>query len=104
MKDADAVFADIDKRAPETFRRITPSKDNAFTSRLSRYTGTVESLKERFLFIRSPHYLRDIFAHRTTSDADVFDEISIEPEVSFRIRFNRQGPMAIDLRSGRTTA
>lgn len=102
IKAADQLFGDIDKRAPEGFRRITPSRDNIFTARLPRYTGTVESLKERFLFIKSPQYMRDIFAHRSSSNPDVFDELAIGQEVNFKVRFNRQGPMAIDLQPGRS--
>lgn len=47
-------------------------------------------------------YPRDIFAHRSMSDADVFDELMIGDEVNFRIRFNRQGPTAVDMQMGRT--
>ena len=80
---------------------MTPSKDNIFTSKLPRSNGVVESVRERFLFIKSPRYPRDIFAHRSSSDPDVIDELAIGQEVNFRIRFNREGPMAVDIKPGR---
>ncbi len=95
------LFEQINRRAPEGFRRMTPSKDNIFTSKLPRFGGVVDSLRERFLFIKSPRYSRDIFGHRSSSNPDVFDELSIGEEVNFRIRFNREGPMAIDVKLGR---
>lgn len=95
------LFEHINRKAPESFRRVTPSKDNVFTRNLPRYLGSVFAVKERFLFIKCPQYPRDIFGHRSNSDADVYDELSIGQEVNFRIRFNRSGPMAIDIQAGR---
>jgi cold shock CspA family protein len=80
---------------------MTPLKDSVFTAKLPRYSGVVQSIRERFLFIKSFQYPRDIFGHRSSSNADVFDELAIGQEVNFRLRFNREGPMAIDIKPGR---
>jgi tetratricopeptide (TPR) repeat protein len=101
VQDAVDLFDQINRRAPEGFRRMTPSKDNIFTSKLPRYSGVVERLRGRFLFVKSPRYPRDIFAHRSSSNPDVFDELAIGQEVNFRIRFNREGPNAVDIKCGR---
>lgn len=50
---------------------------------------------------RSGGYPSDLLAHRSMSDADVFDELMIGDEVNFKIRFNRQGPTAVDMQMGR---
>lgn len=95
------LFDQIQHQAPESFRRITPSKENIITLKLPRYGGVIETMRERFLFIKSPQYPRDIFGHRSSADPDVFDELSIGQEINFRIRFNREGPMAVDIKLGR---
>jgi hypothetical protein len=95
------LFDLINRRAPQGFRKITPSKDNIFTSKLHRHAGSVESMKENFLFIKCSVYPKNIFSHRSSSDPDIFDEFSIGQEINFRVRFNRAGPMGIDIRPGR---
>jgi tetratricopeptide (TPR) repeat protein len=98
-----AIFAEIDRDAPEDFRRSTPRTENVFTRRLDRYAGRITSIRPGYAFIRSAAYPVDIFGHRSISDADVFDDLMIGDEVNFRIRFNRQGPTAVDVRMGRAT-
>ena len=96
-----ALFDLIDRRAPDNFRRTAPRKETAVTSRLPPYSGMVESMKEKFLFIRSGSYPRHIFAHYSYIDPDILEALSIGQEVNFRMRFNRQGPIAVDVRSAR---
>jgi cold shock CspA family protein len=92
-----ALFEEIDKSAPDSFRRATPARDNLFTKRMSEVTGSVQTVKGNFLFIRSAAYPADIFAHRNLSNYDDFDDLEIGQEVSFRIRFNRTGPTAVSV-------
>jgi cold shock CspA family protein len=101
LQGAISLFEEINRRAPEGFRQLAPSKENIFTEKSSRYVGRVETRRERFLFVKSPHYPHDIFGHRSASEADTFDELEIGQEVNFRIRFNREGPTAVDIKSGR---
>ncbi len=98
---AASLFEEINRRAPENFRVMTPSKDNIFTSKLTRYNGVVESVRARFLFIKSPSYPRDILGPRASSSPDVYDELAIGQDVSFHIRFNREGPIAVDIKPNR---
>ena len=95
------LFDFIDSNAPENFRRMAPRKESLITSRLPRYSGLVESLKARFLFIRSGIYPRSIFAHHSYIDDDVLGDLSVGRDVNFRIRFNRAGPTAVDVQLGR---
>jgi cold shock CspA family protein len=103
LQGAVSLFEEINRRAPEGFRHLAPSKENIFTERLGRYVGRVESRRKRFLFVKSPHYPHDIFDHRSASEADTFDELEFGQEVNFRIRFNREGPTAVDIKLGRLT-
>jgi cold shock CspA family protein len=98
------LFDLIASRAPQGFRRMTPLQDNVFTKNLPRLSGLILSLRDRFLFIKTAQYARDIFAHRGSSNPDIFDDLDIGQEVNFRIRFNREGPMAIDIQLGRLPA
>jgi cold shock CspA family protein len=97
-----AMFDIIDRRAPDSFRRAVPHRETVVTSRLPRYSGMVESMKEKFLFIRSGSYPRHIFAHVSQIDLDILESLSIGQEVNFRMRFNRQGATAADIRSARS--
>jgi len=101
--DAAATLFDlIDRRAPENFRRTAPRKETVITARLPEYSGMIESIREKFLFIRSGSYPRRIFAHYKYIDADILEFLSIGQEVNFLLRFNRQGPTAVNVRSARS--
>ena len=99
-----ALFEIISRRAPSSFRRTVPQKDNAVTKRLPRYTGSIEALNGHFFFIRSGIYPNSIFGHHSSSEPEVSEQLSIGQEVNFRIRFNRAGPAAVDVRAGRNMA
>ncbi|WP_160328022.1 tetratricopeptide repeat protein [Sphingopyxis sp. H115] len=101
IEDCRNLFADIDERAPDEFRKMTPRSDNVFTALLPSYRGTITSLKPSYAFIRSAAYISDIFGHRSMSDVDSFDDLSIGEEVTFRLRFNRSRPTAVDIQPGR---
>jgi cold shock CspA family protein len=61
----------------------------------------IESIREKFLFIRSGSHPQRIFAHYNYIDQDILEFLSVEQEVYFNMRFNRQGPTAVDVRSTR---
>ncbi len=66
--------------------------------KLSRYQGVVESLTERFFFIRFGGYPKAIFAHWNSLSEPEYDLLESGQSVSFQLRFNRKGPVAIDVR------
>jgi hypothetical protein len=47
-------------------------------------------------------YPSRVFAHNSVVDPDVLSELSVGGVVNFRIRFNRTGPCAVDLKLGRS--
>jgi len=98
------LFTEINQNAKEDFRRMTPRSDNIFTKRLTSYSGRITSIRPGFVFLHSSAYPTDIFGHRSMSNADLFDDLMIGDEVVFRIRFNREGPTAIEMRQGRNSA
>jgi cold shock CspA family protein len=100
--DAAELFAQINSKAPESFRKVGMRDDNAITKRLPRISGAVETMKDRFLFIRSGSYPESIFVHHSQITPSVLDELNHGTAVNFRVRFNRAGPIAHDLQLGRT--
>jgi tetratricopeptide (TPR) repeat protein len=98
---AQELFVAIDEKAPPFFRPRAPVEDNEITTRLPRYSGTVVSLRERFFFIRTGSYGHDLFSHMNDLDPEVEVDLSEGQFVDFRVRFNRQGPVAIDVRTTR---
>jgi len=96
------LFDYINAKAPPGFRRVAPRKESAVTALLRRYSGTVEGMRPQFLFIRTGSYPNSVFAHNSLIDLDVLSELSVGTDVNFRIRFNRTGPCAIDLKLGRS--
>jgi cold shock CspA family protein len=97
------LFDYINMKASPSFRKVAPRKESAITSLLGRYSGTVDAMKPQFFFIRSGSYPSNVFAHNSLVDAEVLPELSVGSDVNFRIRFNRSGPCAIDLKLGRST-
>jgi cold shock CspA family protein len=68
---------------------------------LGRYSGMIDSMKPKFFFIRSGVYPNSIFAHNSTVDPDVMSDLSMGRDINFRIRFNRAGPVALNIKIGR---
>ncbi|WP_167771685.1 cold shock domain-containing protein [Bradyrhizobium niftali] len=95
------MFDQINTKAPENFRRFGMREDNAITERLPRFAGSVEVTKERFTFVRSGSYPESIFAHHSAIAPAVLDQLEVGSDVNFRVRFNRAGPVAIDMQLGR---
>jgi cold shock CspA family protein len=52
-------------------------------------------------FIRSGAYPNSIFAHNSTVDPDLMSDLSIGRDINFRIRFNRAGAVALNIKVGR---
>jgi tetratricopeptide (TPR) repeat protein len=98
MPGAVALFDTIEKRAPDHFRKVAPKTESVITAKLPRYTGIVEEIRDTFLFIRSGCYPNRIFSHFSAIDPDVLEDLYVGQEVNFRIRFNRAGPTAAEIR------
>ena len=101
MAAASDMFNVIDEKAPDTFRKVAPRQETVITALLGRYSGMIEGMKPKFFFIRSAVCPNSIFAHNSVVDPDVMAELSISRDVNFRIRFNRAGPVALDIKIGR---
>ena len=102
IEKAKTLFETINERAPVTFRPKAPREDSLISARLPRYSGTIDGIKNTFLFIKSGCYPQNIFAHNNDVDPTLIGNLSFGSEVNFRLRFNRSGPVAVDVRGGRT--
>ena len=101
MKEATELFAYIDEKATDSLRKVAARRDSAISAMLGRFSGMIEGMKPKFFFIRSAAYPNAIFSHNSTVDPEVMAELSYGRDVNFKIRFNRAGPVAIDLKMGR---
>ena len=98
VEEAKQLFAEIDRRAPAQYRKTSPSSEDVITMKLGRNHGAVESVKQRYFFVRFGGYPKAIFAYWSSLvDAD-YDTLKASQQVSFKLRFNRRGPVAVDLR------
>ena len=89
------LFEEIDAKAPTEFRKLAPASDDVITSKLGTYAGTIEAVKDRFFFIRFGGYPMAIFAHMSSLVDINFDELQVGAPITFKLRFNRRGPVAI---------
>lgn len=98
VDDCVAAFAEIDRRAPDTFRQISPKSHDSITSKIERRSGKVIRRNERIFFVQSPSYPNAIFAHFSSLVDFEYDQLSEGKDVSFRVMFSRKGPVAVDVR------
>jgi cold shock CspA family protein len=96
-QEARSLFAAIDASAPQEFRRRAPANDSIVSARLHRYTGTIATLKATMAFIRCAAYPNDVFAHSNDTRRELWRSLRAGDGVSFKVRFNRAGPVALEL-------
>ncbi|MGG5889502.1 SIR2 family protein [Falsiroseomonas sp. HC035] len=94
---AEAVFDEIERRAPKEFRRFAPKADSVLTKGLPVYSGIVDSVRHSHFMLRSGTYPQRIFSHRSAFEEAEVDEIEVGHQVYFRLRFNRRGPVAVSV-------
>lgn len=75
-----------------------PKTEDVVTLKLGTYTGSVDSVHDRFLFIRFGGYKTSIFGHIDGLVDMRPEDVSVGMNVSFRLRFNRRGPVAVQIR------
>ncbi|MEJ6389817.1 P-loop NTPase [Gymnodinialimonas ulvae] len=90
-----ALFEEIDAKAADSFRKAASTSDDAITSKLGEYAGTIESIKDRFFFVRFGGYPTAIFAHMSALIDLNFEDLQVGMPVMFKLRFNRKGPTAV---------
>lgn len=97
-KEAVSQFAAINNTAPDIFRKMATTKPTVFSKGATPSRGSIVSQRGGSVFLKSPIYPKDLIAFRSQSDADEFDELSPGDEVNFIVGFNRQGPVALDVK------
>lgn len=91
------LFTEIDEKAPASYRPQAAKFDDGITAKIQRRTGVVERRSERMFFIRIADYPSCVFAHISSLTGSNYDELAIGTEVSFDVRFNRKGPVAVNV-------
>ena len=91
------LFTEIDRTAPISFRRRAEKDDSMVSRQLRRYQGTIVTLKATMAFIRCPAYPADIFAHVNDTQQDIWRTLRTGDGITFKVRFNRTGPVALDI-------
>ncbi|HDZ72543.1 MAG TPA: hypothetical protein ENH55_07130 [Aurantimonas coralicida] len=97
-KKAEALFQDVEERAPPEFRDQTTNPDRGIARHLKRGIGRVVRKDSTYCFIHSPAYGKDIYANERDSDVSVWELIRSGTQVDFKVMFRRGGPVAHDLR------
>jgi tetratricopeptide (TPR) repeat protein len=93
---AASLFEEIDSKAPDTFRPKA-NHENYFTRRIPEQFGYVQKVVEHMLFIRTGGYPREIFSHKASIVEGDFVDFSIGSSVRFLVRFNRKGPVGVNV-------
>lgn len=91
------LFAEIDRLAPEQYRKVAPSSDDILTKKLGNYRGDIESVSERYFFIRFGVYPKSIFSYWKSLQNMQYDSLERGAQVGFKLRFNRKGPIGVDV-------
>ena len=95
IADCKTLFQEIDKRSDKNFRTLTPKREDIITQKLGEYQGTVEGKREQFFFVRYGGYPTAIFSFWRSLSGSDYDLLQNGDQVSFRVRFNRKGPVAV---------
>lgn len=98
IDESQLLFEEIDRRSNPDYRTTAPRYEDMITMKLNKYHGAVEAKKERFFFIRFGGYPKALFGHWRSLDDDEYDRLIVSDPVSFRIRFNRKGPVAVNVK------
>lgn len=98
FNEAATLFEEVNSAAPEDFRLQTPRTPSVVSKRLPTHNGRVVRKHETFMFISISAYPADIYANEAGSDFKNWNEVFAEAEVEFEVRFNRIGPVAVDVR------
>lgn len=93
--DAKSLFDEIHAKAPMGFRKSAPASDDVVTSKLGEFAGTIESVKDRYFFVRFGGYPIAVFAHMSSLVDLNFEDLQAGMPVMFKLRFNRKGPVAV---------
>ncbi|NTF55017.1 P-loop NTPase [Rhizobium rhizogenes] len=96
MVKAAALFEEIDKKAPQTFRPVA-NRENLFSKRIPMQAGYVQSISGHMFFVRSGAYPKEILAHKASIAVGDFEDITVGTNIRFTVRFNRKGPVATSI-------
>lgn len=94
-QEAKKLFDQIEKTAPKDYRSKVSVKDTPVTMHMGRCHARVVKKTASFAFLQSVAFVRDIYAPEFGSND--WDEFDTGSDVTFRMCFNRSGPVAVDV-------
>lgn len=98
IEESQQLFEEIDRRSNREYRNTAPRYEDPITIKLGNFYGTIEKKKERFFFVRYGGYPKALFGHWRSLQDDAYDQLTVNDPVAFRIRFNRKGPLAVEVK------
>ena len=92
------VFDEVDQHAPSDYHPRSSFEISIISNLIGRVNGRVVKREESFAFLNLPTYPQHLYANISNSNADRWKQMRIQANVSFKIGFNRGGPVGVDLR------
>lgn len=92
------LFDAIDRRADPAYRSASLPAEDVIAAQIEEQTGTVETVKDSYFFIRFGGWPRAILAHMSALESDRIEDVVVGATVRFRLRFNRKGPVAAQVK------
>jgi len=96
--DAASAFQDLDRAAPSGFMSEAKKDGSVVSQRIGRINGRVVRREATYLFVHTSIYPRDIYASERFTSPEFWEQMVVGTFVTFATTFNRQGPVAINLR------
>lgn len=92
------LFDAIHQRADPDYRTGSLPQEDVIAARIEEQTGTIEAVKDSYLFIRFGGWPKALYAHASALAEERIEDLVRGMNVRFRIRFNRKGPMAAEVK------
>ncbi|SFA86582.1 'Cold-shock' DNA-binding domain-containing protein [Poseidonocella pacifica] len=102
VDESQILFEEIDRRSNQDYRTSAPRYEDVVTVKLGNFYGTIEKKKERYFFVRYGGYPKALFGHWRSLQNEAYDLLAVNDPVAFRIRFNRKGPVAVEVKKNPT--
>lgn len=91
------LFDEADRIAPSNYQPRSSYEITTISELIGRVQGRVVKREESFLFLNLPMYPNDIYSNISNSEYDRWRQAVRQASVSFKVGFNRSGPVAIDI-------
>jgi lipopolysaccharide biosynthesis regulator YciM len=92
------LFQEVDQIAPFDFKQKNKAGNPSKISRkLGRLQGRIIKIEKTYCFVKCSKYPNNIYANRVDSNYDNWGSLNPSKSITFEVRFNRSGPIAVDI-------